>query len=147
MKMIRKQSRQLPRRAKDRSRLRYIDPEKVKRLLGEVFPSDALAKLIDVDLVALNNDAVIRMGGGGVTPLFLAEELRSNVIGVVDEMEKYNRKLISDPELMRERSFYPAPFDLTIRHGSDQDLPRFQEGWSEQTSLESTVQVLSLIHI
>jgi hypothetical protein len=46
-------------------RLRYIDPEKVKRLLGNIFPYRVLAKLIDVDLVALNNEAVVRMGGGG----------------------------------------------------------------------------------
>ncbi|MFT3720102.1 hypothetical protein [Pseudorhodoferax sp.] len=139
-----RQQSQLPRRQKGSKTLRYIDPVKVKRLLGDVFPADLLAKLIDVDLVALNNEAVIRMGGGGVKPKYLSDEYESVVLGVVDEMEKYNRKLIANPELMRERSFYPAPFDVTIRCGSEQDMPRFHEGWSTQTSLESTVHVYNL---
>lgn len=125
-------------------KLRYIDPLKVKRLIGGFFPSDILAKLIDVDLVALNDEATIRMGGGGIKPLYLSKEYNSTVIGVVDEMEKYNHKLVSHPELMKERSFYSAPFDLTIRYGSRQDMPRFHESWSEQTLLESTVQVYNL---
>ncbi|MES1867765.1 hypothetical protein ABUU09_28190, partial [Escherichia coli] len=70
-------------------KLRYIDPLKVKRLIGGFFPSDILAKLIDVDLVALNDEATIRMGGGGIKPLYLSKEYNSTVIGVVDEMEKY----------------------------------------------------------
>ncbi|WP_141223501.1 hypothetical protein [Escherichia coli] len=76
-------------------KLRYIDPLKVKRLIGGFFPSDILAKLIDVDLVALNDEATIRMGGGGIKPLYLSKEYNSTVIGVVDEMEKYNHKLVS----------------------------------------------------
>ncbi len=52
------------------------------------------------------------MGGGGVKPKHLSEEHEGVVLGVVDEMEKYNRKLIANPDLMRERSFYPAPLDL-----------------------------------
>jgi hypothetical protein len=83
-------------------------------------------------------------GGGGVKPNYLPEEFQGTVLGVVDEIEKYNRKLISNPELMRERSFYPASFDLTIRYGFEEDMPRFHEGWSKQTSLESTVQVYNL---
>lgn len=96
---------QVSRRPKGGKRLRYVDPVKVKRLLGGVFPSQILAKLIDVDLVALNDEAVIRMGGRGVRPKFLPEEHRSKVLAIVDKMEKYNRKLISHPELMRDRSF------------------------------------------
>lgn len=139
-----KQRSHAPHRRKRKEQLRYIDPTKVKRLLGNVFPYSVIAKLIDVDLVALNNEAVVRMGSGGVKPNYLAEEHKSTVLGVVDEMEKYNRKLISNPELMRERSYYPAPFDLTIRHGFETDLSRFHEGWSKQTSLESTVQVYNV---
>ncbi|EOX3944458.1 hypothetical protein ACPHXT_002955 [Vibrio alginolyticus] len=144
MRVHRKQVNQVIDQSKGNKKLRYIDPLKVKRLLGGFFPSGILAKLIDVDLVALNDEAVIRMGGGGVKPEYLSKEYESIVLGVVDEMEKYNRKLVSHSSLMRERSFYPAPFDLTIRYGSKQDMPRFHESWSEQTSLESTVQVYNL---
>ena len=144
MRTVSRQRGQIPRRPKDGKPLRYIDPVKVKRLLGDVFPAGLLAKLIDVDLVALNNEAVIRMGGGGVKPKSLSDEYASMVLGAVDEMGEYNRKLISNPELMRERSFYPAPFDLTIRYGSERDMPRFHEEWSKQTLLESTVQVYNL---
>ncbi|WBA12019.1 hypothetical protein [Salinivibrio kushneri] len=144
MRISGKRRTQAPRQRKKEERLRYIDPAKVKLLLGNVVPYSILAKLIDVDLVALNNEAVVRMGGGGVKPNHLAEEHRGTVLGVVDAMEKYNRKLISNPELMRERSFYPAPFDLTIRHGFGNEMPRFHEGWSKQTSLESTVQVYNV---
>ena len=136
--------RQSSRQRKISEPLRYVDPEKVKRLLGNVFEYRLLAKLIDVDLVALNEEAVVRMGGGGVKPLYLPDEHKPVVLGVVDKMEKYNQKLISNPQLIRELSFYPAPFDLTIRHGFEKDMPKFQEGWSKQTSLESTIQVYNI---
>lgn len=144
MKTLAEQRSQPPRPRRGAERLRYIDPSKVKLLLGNVLPHRVLAKLIDVDLVALNDEAVVRIGGKGVNPHYLAGEHQYTVLGVVDEMERYNRKLKSSPELMRERSFYPAPFDLTIRHGLENEMPRFHEGWSNQTSLESTVQVYNV---
>ncbi|MDT3335758.1 hypothetical protein Q4Q49_10645 [Shewanella sp. SP1S1-7] len=144
MRVRRKHINQVLEQQKYNKKLRYIDPLKVKRLLGSFFPSGILAKLIDVDLIALNDEAVIRMGGGDVKPKYLSKEYESTVLGVVDEMEKYNRKLVSHSEIMRDRSFYSAPFDLTIRYGSKQDMPRFHESWSEQTLLESTVQVYNL---
>jgi hypothetical protein len=144
MRNNRIQRSQFSRQPKVGKQLRYIDPVKVKRLVGDIFPAGPLATLIDVDLVGLNDEAVIRMGSGGVKPLHLPEEYSSSVLGVVDKMEKYNRKLTTDPKLMGDRSLYPAPFDLTIRHGWAQDMPRFHPNWSKEAGLESTVQVYNL---
>ncbi len=123
--------------------LRYIDVKKVKILLGDIMPPSVLAELIDVDLVALNEEACVRMGGG-IKPRFLLEEHRDVVLGIADKMEHYNRKLAHDSKLMAECSCYPAPFDLTIRFGAPDTLPRFHEGWSRETTLESTVQVYNI---
>ncbi|MET0087135.1 MAG: hypothetical protein ABW082_11685 [Sedimenticola sp.] len=128
---------------KAKKELRYIDVKKVKMLLGDIMPPPLLAKLIDVDLIALNNEACVRMGGG-VKPLFLPEEHRDTVLGVADKMERYNHELAHNPQLMRKLSFYPAPFDLTIRSGSPNNMPRFHEAWSRETTLESTVQVYNI---
>lgn len=144
MRISPKQSRQVPRRKDAVKPLRYIDPVKVKRLVGDIFPAGPLATIIDADLVCFNDEAVTRMGTHGVKPQNLPEEYANSVLGVVDKMDKYNRRLIADPNLMRDRSFYPAPFDLTIRHGWSQDMPRFHPNWSKQAVLESTVQVYNL---
>jgi len=124
--------------------LKYIDPAKVERLIGDYFPSDYLSMLIDVDLKGLNDEAIVRFGGGGVKPEYLPEEHQNTVLGVVDEMVNYNRRLVTEPELMRERSYYPAPFDLTIRYGSKQAMPKFHRNWSEQATLESVFRVYNL---
>jgi len=90
---------------KGEDRLRYIDPKKVKLLIGNAFPYRALAKMNDIDFVGLNNEAIVRMVSRGTKPNYLAKEHQHAMLGIVDEMERYNRKLILNPELMRERSF------------------------------------------